>query len=283
MTEAITPTAADPFLAAVIQMSSGAEPEANLARAEQLMDQAVSQGSGLLVLPEHFNALDDPSQPPYRERFEASRTLGFLSDYAAAHGVWIVGGSLALAIPDSDKVTNTSFVIDHQGAIQARYHKIHLFDVALGPAVAKRDVSAFQESSSVAPGTTPVTANTPFGTIGLSVCYDLRFPELYRRLAAQGASLLTVPAAFTLNTGKDHWELLLRARAVENFSYVLAAGQWGKHPGGRRTYGHSMIVEPWGTVIARVPDGEGVAVAEIDPARIRRCRKRIPCLTHRVL
>ncbi len=273
----------EPFLAAVVQMHSGADRAENLAQAERLMDRAVAQGARLLLLPEHFNALDNPSKPPLREALEASPSLDFLREYSARQGVWLVGGSSALGGPEDDKVTNSSFVLDDQGRIQGRYDKIHLFDVALGPAVARRDVTAFQESQSVTPGREPVVVESPFGGIGLSVCYDLRFPELYRHLSGQGASMLTVPAAFTLATGKDHWEVLLRARAVENFSYVLAAGQWGKHPGGRRTYGHSMIVEPWGTVVARCPDGEGIALAEIDPGRVRRARRRIPCLDHRVL
>ena len=265
--------------AAVIQVNSGDDRAANLAAAGAIMTRAVDQGAGLLALPESFAFMseDGDAKIRHREDPDDSPSLDFLRHFAARHRVWILGGSIAMRVPDSDKATNSSFLIDDHGRIRARYDKIHLFDVNLGQG------EPYRESDRIQPGHEPVTAPTPFGIIGLSVCYDLRFPELYRALSAAGATILAVPAAFTLTTGPDHWELLLRARAVENFSYVLAPGQWGRHPGGRRTYGHSMVVDPWGTVTARHPDGTGFVLAELDPERVDQCRQRIPCLDHRVL
>ncbi|MBF0187885.1 MAG: carbon-nitrogen hydrolase family protein [Magnetococcales bacterium] len=266
-------------VAAVIQLSAGADRERNLAMAKHWMKAAVDRGARLLVLPENFSFMGEGESRKREMAEDPDRgpSLTFLREFARHHGVWIVGGSVPLKTQHADKVTNTAFVVDDLGDVRARYDKIHLFDVNLG------GEEPFRESDIIAPGWEPVIIDSPFGRIGISICYDLRFPELYRKLAALGATILVVPAAFTLTTGRDHWELLLRARAVENFAYVLASDQWGRHPGGRRTFGHSMIVEPWGSVIAQVPDGEGFALAEINKARVNRCRARIPCLGHRVL
>lgn len=266
-------------LAAVIQMCSTANRDENLAEANRLMSEAVRKGAQLLVLPENFSFMGKTGaeKRTYREALDQSVSLTFLQEFARRHQVWIVGGSIPIAIPGADRVASACFLLDADGAIRARYDKIHLFDVDLGTE------EPYRESDTILAGGRTVVADTPFGRMGLSVCYDLRFPELYRQLVAQGATILVVPAAFTLTTGKDHWELLLRARAVENFSYVLAANQWGRRPDGRYTYGHSMIVEPWGMVLARSAEGVGIAMAEMDPNRVNRCRARIPCLEHRVL
>ncbi|MBF0175517.1 MAG: carbon-nitrogen hydrolase family protein [Magnetococcales bacterium] len=266
-------------LAAVIQLCSGSDRAANLDRAGRLMDRAVDRGAELLVLPENFSFMGQTEEEKrrHREDPEASPSLQFLVELARRRRVWIVGGSIPMLVAGQEKSTSSCCLLDPHGEIRARYDKIHLFDVRLGSG------EPYQESAVIVPGRTPLCGDTPFGRIGLSICYDLRFPELYRRLVSAGATLLTVPSAFTLTTGKDHWELLLRARAVENFAYVLAPNQGGVHPGGRRTYGHSMIVDPWGSVIARCPDGEGFAMAELDPVRVSTCREQIPCLAHRVL
>lgn len=273
--------------AAVIQLCSTPDQGENLLEAGKWMLAAVRQGATLLVLPETFSLMgytdDLASHPPgqqqrhHREDPECGPTLRFLQDFAIRHRVWIVGGSTLLAVPNNTtKVTNTCFMVDAKGHVRGRYDKIHLFDANLG------GEKPYQESKLVQAGNAAVLVNTPFGKIGLTLCYDLRFPELFQVLSAQGATIITVPAAFTFATGHAHWELLLRARAVENFSYVLAAGQGGWHRNGRHTFGHSMIVEPWGNVIAQCPDGPGFALAELQPDRVERCRKRMPCLNHRV-
>ncbi|MBF0096853.1 MAG: carbon-nitrogen hydrolase family protein [Magnetococcales bacterium] len=263
--------------AAVIQMCSTADRAYNLAEAGRLMASAARQGAELLVLPENFSFMgcSDAEKISHREDAAASPSLQFLQEFAARHRVWIVGGSIALRVEGSDKMTNTCFVVDAGGQVQARYDKIHLFDVDLG------GEAPYRESDRVVPGAQAVLVNTPMGRLGLSICYDLRFPELFRALAESGAELVTVPAAFTQVTGEAHWEVLLRARAIENFTYVLAAGQGGVHVNGRRTYGHSMIIEPWGQVVACCAEGRGFALAELQRERVLQSRQRIPCLQHR--
>lgn len=272
-------TKSDVAMAAVVQMCSSNNREKNLTTAGKLMKEAASRGAKLLVLPENFSFMgrNEEEKRSHREDLENAPSLNFLREFAKAHKVWIVGGTIPIASEAEGKSHGACFLVADDGRIKARYDKIHLFDVDLG------NGDVYRESDFIHPGHAPVVAETPFGLLGLTVCYDLRFPELYRQLTAQGATLLAVPAAFTLTTGKDHWELLLRARAVENFAYILAADQWGRHPGGRQTYGHSMVVEPWGTVEARCADGQGVVLAPIDPLRVSRCRARIPCLKHRIL
>lgn len=271
--------------AAVIQLCSTPDREKNLAEADRWMRAAVERGADLLVLPENFSFMGhtDPSASAeercrrhYREPPDDGPSLAFLKTFAMRHHVWIVGGSIPLALPDSTKITNTCFVVDSSGQVRGRYDKIHLFDVDLG------GEAPYRESELVQAGQKTVLVETPFGTLGLALCYDLRFPELFRNLSSQGATLLTVPSAFTRTTGQDHWEILLRARAVENFSYLLAAGQGGRHLNGRHTFGHSLIVEPWGHVVAQCPDGPGFVLAELQPHRVTQSRARMPSLSHRV-
>lgn len=266
-------------LGAVIQMTSGQDRGSNLAMAEKLMEAAIGQGAGLLVLPENFAFFggNEEEKRAACEDASDSPSLQFLQTFAARHRVWVVGGSIQVRKAGSDKPFNTCFVVDATGTIQARYDKIHLFDVDVG------DGSSYKESDFIQSGEALVVVETPFGRLGLAICYDLRFPELFRALSLQQAELFALPAAFTVVTGRDHWELLLKARAVENFAYMLAAGQWGAHGGGRQTYGRSMVVEPWGTVVAQCADQVGFALAPLERERIDQCRRRIPCLSHRRL
>lgn len=268
-----------PPLCAVIQMNSGLDRGINLSMAERLMEAAVSQGATLLVLPENFSFFggSEEEKRAAREDPVHGPSLTFLKTFAARHRVWISGGSVPLADPGSSKALNVCFLVDDTGSVRGRYDKIHLFDVDVG------DGTRYRESEHVRPGKRPVVVDTPFGRIGLTICYDLRFPELFRALTAQNAEIFTLPAAFTVVTGRDHWETLVRARAIENFAYMLAAGQWGQHAGGRQTYGRSMIVEPWGSIVAQCADGVGYTLAPLDRERISRCRQRIPCLSHRKL
>ncbi|MBF0381657.1 MAG: carbon-nitrogen hydrolase family protein [Magnetococcales bacterium] len=261
---------------ALIQMCSSHELEDNLRVAGELMTQAVEWGAGLIVLPECFSFMgrNEAEKLAGREDPDNSPSLKFLQTFALRHGVWIVGGSISISLPKSKQFANTCFVVDHEGKVQARYDKIHLFDANFG------ERQSYKESKLINAGDQHVVVDSPFGRIGLSICYDLRFPEQYRKLTAMGATILTVPSAFTISTGHVHWEVLLRSRAIENFCYVLAPGQQGRHPGGRRTYGHSMIVEPWGTVLSRAPDGPGVVMARIDPKKVIDARRKIPCLDY---
>ncbi|MBF0342586.1 MAG: carbon-nitrogen hydrolase family protein [Magnetococcales bacterium] len=268
----------NPF-GAVIQMNSGLDLANNLSMAERLMEAAVGRGAQLLVLPENFSFFggSEEEKRAAREDPVHGPSLTFLKAFAARHRVWISGGSVPVADPGSSKAFNVCFLVDETGAVRARYDKIHMFDVDVG------DGTRYRESDHVRPGKRPVVVDSPFGRIGLTVCYDLRFPELFRALSAQNAEIFTLPAAFTVVTGRDHWETLLKARSIENFSYMLAAGQWGQHAGGRQTYGRSMIVEPWGTVVAQCADGVGYVLAPLERERIIRSRQRIPCLSHRKL
>ncbi|HIJ83426.1 MAG TPA: carbon-nitrogen hydrolase family protein [Magnetococcales bacterium] len=253
-------------------MNSGSDRSDNLRQAKALMGQAIAQGAGLLVLPENFSHMGGSEQ----EKLENAEdpidgpSLGFLRDFASRHQVWIVGGSIPLATPEGEKITNTCFVLDAQGETKARYDKMHLFDVVL-----PLDRS-YRESNLVQAGNHPVICDTPWGRLGLAICYDVRFPELFAHLVRLGATVLTLPSAFTATTGAAHWELLVRCRAVENFCYMLAPGQSGCHPGGRITHGHSMVVEPWGNITAQCPDGPGFALAQIDGDRVASCRRQIP-------
>lgn len=269
-------------IAAVLQMTSTASVAANLATARTLLEQAHAAGASLAVLPENFAIMGRRE----REKLAVAETLGegpiqaCLARSAEELGMWIIGGTAPIRIDaEPNRVAAASLVFDDRGRLVARYDKIHLFDVDL-PGREER----YRESATIAPGSTPVVASTPLGHIGLSVCYDVRFPELYRALQAQGAEVLTVPAAFTAPTGRAHWEVLLRARAVENLCYVLAPAQSGMHDSGRETYGDSMIVDPWGQILARVSQaGPGIAVAEIDRTLQADLRTRFPALSHRRL
>jgi len=264
------------FKVAAVQMVSEPEVQANLAVAGELIAQAAGEGAQLVALPEYFCILGlrERDKVTVREAYGHGPIQDFLAAAAARNKVWLVGGSAPLACADPDKVRNTCLVFDDSGRRVARYDKIHLFGFDLG-------TERFQESRSIEPGTEVVTLDTPYARLGLSICYDLRFPELYRKMGT--VDLILVPSSFTATTGKDHWEMLLRARAVENQAYVLAPAQGGHHKNGRDTWGHSMIIDPWGKVLAVLASGPGVISAEIDHAEIARVRLSLPALTHRVM
>ena len=270
------PVATGRFRVAAIQTVSAPAVEVNLAAADELIGAAAAQGARLVALPEWFCFIgaSERDKLAIREADGDGPIQSFLARAAAKHRVWLVGGSLPLASADPEKVRNACLVFDDAGRRVARYDKIHLFDFT------GRD-ERFRESNTIEPGREPLAIDTPFGRLALSICYDVRFPELYRRLAPM--DLITVPSAFTVPTGQAHWETLLRARAVENLAWVIAPAQGGSHPTGRRTYGHTMIVNPWGEVVASLAHGPGVVVAEIDPSYQRQVREDLPALLHRVL
>ena len=261
---------------AAIQMISTTRVEENLQTAARLIAEAVAQGAQLVALPEYFPIMGrrDADKIAVREADGNGPIQDFLAETACKHGVWVVGGSMPLVASVEDKVLNTCLVFNPQGARVARYDKIHLFGFQKGE-------ERYNESATIEPGRRPVTFDTPFGRVGLSICYDLRFPELFRALGE--IDLLVLPAAFTEVTGRAHWEILLRARAIENQCYVLAIGQGGVHENRRETHGNSMLIDPWGEVIARRDKGEGVVIGELDHARIAEVRGSLPALTHRVL
>jgi deaminated glutathione amidase len=261
---------------AVCQVNSRHDRTANLATAHELLERAATAGADLAVLPEYVDYLGPADGEPEPEPVDGSFATSF-SGAARRLGMWIVAGSFHEIGPDADRTYNTSLVFDRGGELVGSYRKIHLFDVDM------RDRVTHRESEHVAPGEKPVTVEVEGVPMGLSICYDLRFPELYRSLAVAGAQLVVVPAAFTAHTGRDHWEPLLRARAIENQCYVVAAGQTGDHEPGRTCYGRSMVIDPWGTVIAQVPDGVGIAVAELDFERLGRIRQELPSLANRRL
>lgn len=265
------------LLAAVVQMTSGPDLRQNLARAASLVEEAARRGAGLAVLPENFALFADHE----RAKFAVAETipgdgpiLTTMREAAARHRIALVLGGMPERA-DEAHVHNSCAYVSPTGEIEAVYRKIHLFDVSIP------DGADYRESATVAPGSGPVVVKTPWAPLGLSVCYDVRFPELYRALASQGARMLAVPAAFTLHTGRDHWHVLLRARAIENLCYVLAAAQYGRHNPKRVTYGHALICDPWGQVLAEVGDHEGVAVAEIDLEYQDKLRRELPALGHR--
>ncbi|MBF0422725.1 MAG: carbon-nitrogen hydrolase family protein [Magnetococcales bacterium] len=257
---------------AVVQMNSGSDRADNLRQAEGLMRRACAAGAQLLVLPENFSYMGSSEEEKleHAEDVREGPTMGFLHDFSRKKQVWIVGGSVPLVTEEEGKLTNTCFVFDDKGEIRGRYDKMHLFDVLLP------NDRSYRESNIVQAGHQPVVCDTPWGRLGLAICYDLRFPEFFSALVAMGATVFTLPSAFTAITGMAHWEPLLRARAIENFCYVLAPGQSGRHPGGRMTHGHSMVVEPWGTIVAQCPDGPGFVLADVDQERVKSCRRQIP-------
>ncbi len=262
--------------AAVIQMVSSDDVAANLQVASELIRQAAAEGASLLVLPENF-ALFSSSKlldAGRREATNAGPIRSFLASAAREHGVWLVGGSIPLPA-DAQKVYAACLVLDPSGTERACYHKIHLFDAQVGDAQGR-----YMESDTLAAGDEVVSIATPFGKLGLSLCYDLRFPELYRAMFQQGIDLISVPSAFTERTGQAHWQPLLQARAIENCCYVLAPNQGGQHTPKRATWGHSMIVDPWGKVLAQCQQGEGFAIADIDLALLRDLRQRMPLHSH---
>lgn len=265
------------FRIAALQMISGPDLAPNLATAGRLIAEAAGQGAQLVALPEYFPIISDSAAArlAVREADGSGQIQEFLAENAARYGLWLVGGTLPLLADDPTKLKNTCLVFDPAGRRVARYDKIHLFGFRKGDE--SYDEAAFIEAGAPL----PVAFDAPCGQVGLGICYDLRFPELFRALGA--LNLIVLPAAFTDTTGRAHWEVLLRARAIENQCYVLAAAQGGLHPGGRMTHGNSLIIDPWGEVIARMDKGEGIVMAELDPARIAEIRTSLPALRHRKL
>jgi predicted amidohydrolase len=263
---------------AACQINSRADRAANLAAAVEQLERAAAGGADVAVLPEYVDYLGPADGEPKPEAADGEFATVF-AEAARRLSIWVVAGSFHEAGPDEGHTYNTTLVFDRAGSLAASYRKIHLFDIDLSG----RPEVSYRESRRVAPGDAVTTVDVEGVRFGLSICYDLRFPELYRRLAIDGARVLLVPAAFTAHTGRDHWEVLLRARAIENQCYVIAAGQTGDHDPGRSCYGHSMVVDPWGTVVARAVDGVGVVVADLALERVERIRAELPSLANRRL
>lgn len=262
---------------AVCQLNSRADRLDNLKVAAELLEQAAAGGADLAVLPEYTDYLGPADLLPEPESIDGSYG-SFFSAVAQRLGIWVLAGSFHETGPDEQHTFNTSLLLDRSGSVAAAYRKIHLYDVEIPGRV------SYQESASVAPGTQAVCVDVEGVRVGLTICYDLRFPELYRQLAVDGrAQVLVVPAAFMMHTGRDHWEVLLRARAIENQCYVVAAGQIGDHDPGRTCFGRSMVVDPWGTVVTQAPDRVGVSFADLDLERLERIRLELPSLANRRL
>ncbi len=266
---------------ASVQMTSTHDVQENLAMAKKLIAEAVAEEARLVVLPEMFAimGLDQVDKVKHREQPGQGPIQDFLRTEAARHGIWLVGGTIPIAAKHSaEKVRAACLVIDDKGNEVARYDKVHLFDVQL-----RASQEAYSESRTTEPGDHVVVVPTPFGRLGLAVCYDVRFPELFRRMHAQDVEIIALPTAFTFTTGVAHWDILVKARAIENLAYVVSACQVGTHPSGRKTYGHSMIVNPWGDVKASLPQGVGVIVADINLDYMHQMRQDFPALSHRKL
>ncbi len=265
-----------PVKVAAIQMVSTPEVEQNLATARRLIAEAAGQGAQLVLLPEYWPimGMKESDKLAHAEQSGIGPIQQFMSAIAREHGIWLVGGTLPMVAPEAEKVLNTLMVYGPDGEQVVRYDKIHLFSFTKGE-------ESYDEARTIVHGASVQTFEAPFGRVGLSVCYDLRFPELYRAMGE--CALIVMPAAFTYTTGRAHWEVLLRARAIENQCYVLAAAQGGMHPNGRRTWGHSMLVDAWGEVKAVLPEGEGVVMGEIEPLHLQRVRESLPALKHRKL
>ena len=261
---------------AAIQMVSGPRVAENLAVAAGLIADAVAQGAQLVVLPEYFPIIGaaDADRVNARENFGSGPVQDWLAATAQMHGIWVFAGSIPLTATVADKMRNTSLAFNPAGECVGRYDKVHLFGF-------KKGDESYNEAAFIEAGDQPAAVETPFGRIALSICYDLRFPELYRALAP--VDLILVPAAFTDTTGRAHWEILLRARAIENQCYLLAVGQGGRHENGRMTHGNSMIVDPWGEILDRKMKGPGIVIADLDHARIAEIRESLPALAHRKL
>jgi predicted amidohydrolase len=264
--------------AAAVQMTSTRDVAANLAEADRLVAEAAARGAQLVVLPENFSFLGatDADRVAAMEVFGDGPAQHFLSVTAQRHGIWLVGGTIPVR-DGSQRASSRSLLIGPTGQIVAHYDKIHLFDVDVPGRAAER----YRESDTTLAGTRVVAAKTPIGRIGMTVCYDIRFPALFHRLSVLGTDVLVVPAAFTVPTGQVHWQPLLQARAIESLVYVVAAGQWGEHAGGRRTYGHSMIIGPWGEILGEQREGTGVVCVDLDMARLAELRQRFPTVQHR--
>jgi len=276
MSDATKQARVNAFKVAAIQMASGPNIMGNLNEAGRLIARAADQGAALVVLPEFFAimGMNEQDKIAVRETPGQGPIQSFLSDAARRHKIWLVGGSIPLAASSPDKVLNSCLVYDQDGKQVARYDKIHLFNLELGN-------ERYDEAKTIEPGNQVVVVDSPFGRIGLAVCYDLRFPELFR--AMKDVDIIVLPAAFTETTGKMHWEVLVRARAVENLAYVIAAAQGGYHVNGRETHGNSMVVGPWGSVLDRLSRGSGVVLAEVNPSYQASLRASLPALTHRIL
>lgn len=264
---------------AAVQMASGPQVSANLEESSRLIQKAVAAGARLVVLPENFSIMpvDDSERLAAAESDGAGPIQDFLSTTARLHGIWLIGGTVPLRAKSAQRVRAACLVYNERGERAACYDKIHLFDVKLD------NGEEYNESRAIEAGQSAVVVETPFGRLGLAVCYDLRFPELFRELLNLGAEIFAVPSAFTAQTGRAHWEVLVRARAVENLAYVVAAAQGGYHINGRETYGDSMIVSPWGDVLDRLPRGSGVVLADLDRRQFEATRARFPSINHRKL
>ncbi len=267
--------------AALVQLCSGDDPETNLPRTLALIEEGVARGAGFILTPEVTNCVSASRarQEAVLQREEDDITLAALRDVARARGIWLLIGSLALKTGDADgRFANRSFLITPEGQIAARYDKIHMFDVTIS------ESESYRESAGYRPGSAACLAHTPFGALGMTICYDLRFPHLYRGLAQHGAEIISVPSAFSRVTGTAHWEMLLRARAIETGAYVLAPAQTGLHAAQvgkpRETYGHSLAIGPWGEVLDDAGDAPGVITVDFDPSEVAKSRKRIPSLMH---
>lgn len=267
---------AQAFKVAAVQMASGPNVVGNLGEVRRLIAKAVEQGAKLVVLPEFFAimGMDEQDKVKVREQAGQGPIQSFLRDMARQHRIWLVGGSIPLEASTPDKVLNSCLVFDEHGEQVARYDKIHLFNFELGN-------ENYNEAKTIEPGNQVVVVNSPFGRIGLAICYDLRFPELFR--AMKNVDIIVLPSAFTETTGKMHWEVLVRARAIENLAYVIAAAQGGYHVNGRETHGNSMIVDPWGRVLDRLPRGSGVVMADLNPSYQAGLRASLPALANRTL
>ena len=270
------------FTAGCIQFAAGPEPEANLRQVGELVRRARDAGADFIMTPEASNLIESGRRRRDKARHEADDPfLAGMRELAQELGVWLLLGSLVIdpagesgADPGEERLANRSFLVDAAGGIVARYDKIHMFDIDLPGG------ESYRESNAYRPGGQTVVAETPWGRLGMSVCYDVRFPQLYRALAQVGADFLAVPSVFTVPTGQAHWHVLLRARAIENGCFVFAPAQWGEHTAGRRSYGHSLIVDPWGEVMADGGEEVGIVTARIDPAKIAEARRMVPSLTH---
>ena len=263
---------------AAAQMNSNDCVDDNLLLSESLIKQAKKEGADIVLLPENFAFMGYPKQlvEEIMEDFEDGPIQKSISELARKLQIWIIAGSVPIISPNTDRSFARSIVYDDQGKVVNYYDKIHLFDVEI-------EGKQYNESFSIVPGKQPVTVKTPWCTIGLSICYDVRFPELYRSYSDMGIDVLTIPSAFTEETGLAHWETLLSSRAIENLSYVVASAQWGKHYGSRRTYGHTMIINPWGKIIDQLDTGDGIVISDIDLEELRSIRQSFPSLKHKVL
>lgn len=263
---------------ACVQMASGPNVDANLQEADRLIQKAVGSGAELVVLPEHFAqmGMKETDKLQIMEAYGSGPIQDFLAETARRNDIWLVGGSIPLRCDDPKRTRSSVLLYDNKGEVKARYDKIHLFDVNL-----PQTNEQYKESSTIEAGDELVVVDTPLGKLGLSVCYDIRFPELFRRQLEQGMEIIVVPSSFTAFTGKAHWEPLLLTRAIENQCYVVAAAQGGYHLNGRATHGHSMIVDPWGTVLDILPSGAGYVIGEVDHAKLKLTRENFPVSQHR--